>query len=145
MRKDVKKMAPDIKRWLKLMGEKRYDEAEDLYIEKFYPLFGRGALPYAPTKEEIANPIDFLKIVSCSIQVRDDQADFCEEEGYPRKKGCYNPYAVCRGSVKINPKRTKRKPSAFNKCVGKTLNAATYEDKKQWQNEFKKAVRKCKI
>ena len=144
MRKDVKKLEPDIKRWLKLMDEKRYDEAEDINIKKIHPVLGEGALPYAPTKKEIANPIDFLKIVSCSVQVRDDQPKICAKEGYPRAKGCYNPYAVCRGSVKIGSNRTsKRKPSAFNRCVGKALKKATYKNKKQWQNVFKKAAKKC--
>ena len=143
--KKVKKLEPDIKRWLKLMGEKRYDEAEDLNIKKIWPVLGKGALPYAPSKKEISNPSKFLKIVSCSVQVRNDQPKFCVKEGYPRAKGCYNPYAVCRGSVKIGSKQPhKRKPSAFNRCVGKTLKAATYKNKTQWKNEFKKAVKKCK-
>jgi len=41
-------------------------------------------------------------------------------------------------------KRTKRKPSAFNRCVGRALKAATYKNRKQWQGVFKKAVKKCK-
>lgn len=41
-------------------------------------------------------------------------------------------------------KKGKRKPSAFNRCVGNTLLAATYEDKKQWQGEFRKAIKKCR-
>jgi len=40
-------------------------------------------------------------------------------------------------------RRGKRKPTAFNKCVGRVLQAATYKGKKQWQGEFRKAVRKC--
>jgi len=152
MQKDAKelkyignKMRADIKRWLKLMGEKQYDEAEKLNLKKIQPVLGEGALPYAPTKKEIANPNKFLKIVSCSVQVRDDQPKSCMKEGYPRAKGCYNPYAVCREAVKIdsNP-NSKRKPSAFNRCVGNTLLDATYKNKKQWQNEFRKAVKKCK-
>ena len=127
------------------MGEKRYDEAEELNLRKIRPVLGKGALPYAPTKKEIANPNEFLKIVSCSVQVKADQPAFCEREGYPRAKGCYNPYAVCRESVKIGSKQTrKRKPSAFNRCIGKTLKAATYKNKTQWKGEFRKAVRKCK-
>jgi len=145
MRKNVKKLEPDIKRWLKLMGEKRYDEAEKLNLKKIYPVLGKGALPYAPTKKEIANPSEFLKIVSCSVQVRDDQPKSCEKEGYPRAKGCYNPYAVCRGAIKTGSKQPrKRKPSAFNRCVGRALKAATYKNRKQWQGVFKKAVKKCK-
>ena len=114
MRKNVKKlkhtgnkMRTDIKRWLKLMGEKRYDEAEKLNLKKIYPVLGKGALPYAPTKKEISNPSEFLKIVSCSVQVRDDQPKSCEKEGYPREKGCYNPYAVCREAVKIDSKQPR--------------------------------------
>ena len=42
-------------------------------------------------------------------------------------------------------KKGKHKPSAFNRCVGNTLLATTYKNKKQWQSEFGKAVKKCKV
>ena len=41
-------------------------------------------------------------------------------------------------------KKGNHKPSAFNRCVGNTLLDTTYKNKKQWQNEFKKAVKHCK-
>ena len=47
-------------------------------------------------------------------------------------------------SKKMKLKKGKRKPSAFNRCVGRSLKKATYRSKTQWKNEFRKAVRKCK-
>lgn len=41
--------------------------------------------------------------------------------------------------------RVKRKSSAFNRCIGNTLLAATYKNKKQWQGEFEKAAKKCNV
>jgi len=46
--------------------------------------------------------------------------------------------------ITVQNYRVKRKPSAFNRCVGRALKKATYKGKRQWQGEFKKAVRKCK-
>ena len=47
-------------------------------------------------------------------------------------------------SITVRNYVVKRKPSAFNRCVGRALKAATYKNKRQWQGEFRKAVRKCK-
>ena len=46
--------------------------------------------------------------------------------------------------ITVGNYRVKRKPSAFNRCVGRALRAATYKNKSQWKREFKKAVKKCK-
>lgn len=49
-----------------------------------------------------------------------------------------------RRNDKMKLEKGKRKPSAFNRCVGNTLLDATYKNKKQWQGVFKKAVKKCR-
>lgn len=142
MRKNVKKVRKDIKHWLNLMDEKQYDAAEKINLKKIQPVLGKGALPYAPTKKEIKNPNEFLKLVSCSVQVRDDQPKSCEKEGYPREKGCYNPYAVCREALKTNPEgKHKKKATSFNICVGEAIQ--NDDSNISSQEKFSIAAKQC--
>lgn len=95
-----KKTQGDIKRWLKYMDKGDYDKAEQINLKKIRPKLGAGTLPYAPTQAEINNPKKFMKIVRCSMALRDKQPKKCGARGYPREEGCYNPWSVCRKSVK---------------------------------------------
>ena len=98
-----KSVEPYIVTWLELMGEGKYDEAELINLKKIRPILGVGAFPLYLTKDEIGHPNKFLKFVSCIIKLRDKQPKHCAKENYPRNKGCYNPFSVCREKIFGNP------------------------------------------
>jgi len=95
---EVKKVEKHIRNWLKLMGQKKYKEAEEINVKKIKPVLGKGVLPYAPSKKEIKDPKKFLKLVSCIYQVG-KRSELAGE-------GPVSPYGVCRASVMKNPKCT---------------------------------------